>query len=94
MLLKTVKDQLSAVKNVEKSHTDLSQIDIDFSSFQELYELTQQKFLGQISNLTGKMQTVRQYTRLVSVDLIEKNKIQALQDTVNIRLSGMRIDFF
>ncbi len=77
MLLKTVKDQLSAVKNVEKSHTDLSQIDIDFSSFQELYELRQQKFLGQISNLTGKMQTVRQYTRLVSV---EKHKIQALQD--------------
>jgi len=33
MLLKTVKDQLSAVKNVEKSHTDLSQIDIDFISF-------------------------------------------------------------
>jgi len=90
MLLRVVKDQLATIKDAEteqrsKTPADPSQTDDDFNShaFQELYELTQRKFLTQVIKIAGKMQTVRHYPRLFCVDLIEKHKLQALQDINN-----------
>ncbi len=87
MLLRVVKDQLAAIKDAEteqrsKTPADSPQTDDDFNShaFQELYELTQRKFLTEVIKIAGKMQTVRHYPRLFCVDLIEKHKLQALQD--------------
>ena len=87
-LLSIVQAQLGVIKEQERKMKK-EQVDENSSeesaeknsqAFQELYELTQRKFVGQITKIAATMQTVKQYPRLFCVDLIEKHKLEALQN--------------
>jgi hypothetical protein len=82
-LLQYVKDKLSKInlENLEKikSQSTLDrELSVDYGNqaFQELYELTQRKFLRQIIKFNEKSVTSKPYPRLLCVDLIEKSKIR------------------
>jgi hypothetical protein len=53
------------------------------TAFQELYELTQRKFLKQVGQYSEKMSTVRPYPRLFCVDYIDFLKIDQLNRLKN-----------
>lgn len=87
LLLDHVNTALDEIKKTEKSkeaddEVDEVSVDNNSSAFQELYELTQRKFLGQLIKIckeSGSSTTKRAYPRLFCIDLIEKHKLVALE---------------
>lgn len=78
-LLSYVQKELEKVKlEKEKTSPKKSEDDIDDSGFQELYELTQRKFLMQINKFCANMSG--SLPRLFCIDLVEKHKLDALSD--------------
>ncbi len=79
-LLAFVKDALakSAKKNAKsaKKEETKKEIDDNNAAYQELYELTQRKFLKQLAQFCDKMETSRPYPRLFCVDLMEMEKFK------------------
>lgn len=61
-------ENIDAQKNVDNTNT----------AYQELYELTQRKFLKQLVQISDKMYTSRPCPRLFCIDFIESTKIQVI----------------
>ncbi len=88
-LLNTVKTELAKIEqtkvkenNNQENEENINDND-NTTAFQELYELTQRKFLTQLTKFCNTMHTVKEYPRLFSIDLIEKHKIDALDQIRN-----------
>ena len=62
----------------ESNEAELSKKEIENNSaaFNELYELTQRKFLSQLIRITNSMQINKKYPRLFCIDLLSAKKIQ------------------
>lgn len=87
-LLKLIKDELEKVK-ANKKNVPVKEVEDENSSvaYQELYELTQRKFLKQISSFSEAMTLKRQCPRLFCLDLVEKTKLVEL---VKVKKAIMR----
>ena len=75
----------SSVQETKKTDEEAEEKTIDNSSsaFQELYELTQRKFLAQLVKIcknSDSSTSKNSYQRLFCIDLIEKHKIDALKE--------------
>jgi hypothetical protein len=84
-LLKLVAERLAEIRGKEanqpKKVKENKEVFIENNSaaFQELYELTQRKFLSQLVKISNSdKSTSKQYPRLFCVDLVEKHKVDAL----------------
>jgi hypothetical protein len=74
-LLKLVKEELEKVNARKKANksdakADEQEVDNNNNAFKELYELTQRKFLKQITQFSEKMSTPKPYPVLFCVDFI------------------------
>lgn len=89
-ILKLVKDELEANKlkkaNVQKDESpnmkDEQAINTN-SAYQEIYELTQRKFLKQLTKYCDKMQTSKEYPRLLCIDQISVSKLEEIKSKNN-----------
>ena len=88
-----VENELKIVKQNEKKESAKSQessnsilnADANTSAFQELYELTQRKFLFQLTKVCNSMNTQNNYPKLFCIDLIEKHKVEALANIKRLK---------
>lgn len=85
-MVKLVKDELEKKKQQSKlvndsksSKLNVEGADSMDSAYHELYELTQRKFLKQLSKYCGKMQFNIEIPRLFCIDFISTNKINDLK---------------
>ena len=80
--LKIVKQsENKSAKSLETAHATGDNI----SAFQELYELTQRKFLFQLTKVCNTMNTQNNYPKLFCIDLIEKHKVDALANIKRLK---------
>lgn len=95
-LVKLVKDELELKKqktdatkiNAVQNSDDERVADNTNSALQELYELTQRKFLNQLVKYCSKMQFSREHPRLFCIDLITQSKVDEIRKT----MSGVSCD--
>ena len=86
-MLACVKNELNKVslKNVSIKENTIQEtfLDADYNTtaFQELFELTQRKFLVKIIKYSSRMTVAAQYPRLFCLDLIETNKLHLNDET-------------
>ena len=87
-LLKLVKDELAQIKHNDTSESysksSENEVNNNNDAFKELYELTQRKFLKQITQFSEKMTTNKPYPILYCIDLIEINKSSSEKESNNI----------
>lgn len=78
-LLKHVKNELSKVKKNKSADTydrSMSFFDSNNYAYQELYELTQRKFLRHLIQFSDNIATIRSYPRLFFLDLIDEKRFK------------------
>ncbi|RNA31785.1 putative serine threonine- kinase pats1 [Brachionus plicatilis] len=78
-LLKHVKIELSKINEKKIDKKFEKSISIDESNnyaYQELYELTQRKFLRQLIQFSEKNPTIRSYPRLFFLDLVDQKRFE------------------
>jgi hypothetical protein len=85
-LLEWVKNEIGKLneknklkKTAETNETRLRLAEYNNASIQELYELTQRKFLKQLIQISDKMITIKAYPRLIFIDLIENDLVESIQ---------------
>lgn len=84
--------QKESEKNAASINEDTkSTTDINTSAFQELFELTERKFLKQLAQFCDKMVTDKPYPRLFCVDLIDTNTLDKIRDKKRTILSQTAI---
>ncbi|CAF0705574.1 unnamed protein product, partial [Brachionus calyciflorus] len=90
-LLNHVKHELEKSKATETDEisNENTNLDTNNSAFQELYELTQRKFLRQLINFSDKVPTIRPYPRLFCMDLVDEEIIEKL---IKMRITNLAID--
>lgn len=87
-LLKLVKKEIEKAKELRKNRLDeddetkKKQADYNNAAMQELYELTQRKFLKQIVQFCDKMNTSKAYPRLFFLDIIENDIIETIEKNI------------
>ena len=64
-----------------KTQNTEMQADQNTAAFQELYELTQRKFLKQIARFCEMQQFAKKYPKLFCVDLVERKSVLAGEET-------------
>ncbi len=71
-----MKEELEKVKSKKQKEASLKEKEVDNSNvaFQELYELTQRKFLKQLNHFCEEMPSSQSHPRLFCIDLVEKAK--------------------
>jgi hypothetical protein len=88
-LLNLVKKELEKARRKEvvklNENMEIEKVEKNASAFQELYELTQRKFLRRLAQFADKMY-IGLFPRLIFIDLIEREKVQSsvkdmLEDT-------------
>lgn len=88
MLLKHVRQELTKSKK-QKKDQDRSEnsniIDSNNTAIQELYELTQRKFLRQLIQFSNQASTSQFYPRLLCIDFIDEEKILKLKYIKRLR---------
>jgi hypothetical protein len=66
-----------------KVDEDKKAIDNNNTAYQELYELTQRKFLKQLAQFCEKMETSKPYPKLFCIDFLDESKLQVYNRTQN-----------
>ncbi|RNA40888.1 serine threonine- kinase pats1 [Brachionus plicatilis] len=69
----------------EESSENNTIIESNNTAIQELYELTQRKFLRQLIQFSSLVSTARSYPRLFCIDFIDEDKISKLKFIKNFR---------
>lgn len=82
----------------KQSNEDNIVIDSNNTAIQELYELTQRKFLRQLIQFSSLISTTRSYPRLVCIDFIDDEKISRLKFLKNLNnitsaVGSIEVDF-
>jgi hypothetical protein len=95
LLLQYVKDNLSRIDKdnlikIKPKSTFDQELSVDYSNqaYQELYELTQRKFLRQIIQFNERSVASRPFPRLLCIDLIEKNQLKKIETNSKISLDS------
>lgn len=95
-MLKFVQAELDKVresrekKQAKDKHEKRKQADDTNAAFQELYELTQRKFLNYLVKLsTDKGSSSKTYPRLICIDLVEKSKYEDYIKEIQNDLTNM-----
>lgn len=87
---KLINSQNTKTKQNLISQNERLQADQNTAAFQELYELTQRKFLKQLARFAEQQQMPKKYPKLFCIDLIEKKTVESLlksnQDTVDTEI--------
>ncbi|RNA34024.1 serine threonine- kinase pats1 [Brachionus plicatilis] len=88
LLLKYVRQELSKSKKPKRTEEPTENnnvIDSNNTAIQELYELTQRKFLRQLIQISNQVSTSRLYPRLLCIDFIDEEKISKLKFIKRLR---------
>lgn len=83
-----VRDELSKheeKKSKKESNNSNILIDSNNTAIQELYELTQRKFLRQLIQFSSLISTTRSYPRLFCIDFLNEEKISKLKFIKNLK---------
>lgn len=62
--------------HADDNQSESKSVDDTNTAYQELYELTQRKFLRQLAQLSDKMDTSKAYPRLFCIDFLETSKLK------------------
>lgn len=84
-LLKYVKDELDKIKAKQlwQKATEKATDNNNQSTFQEMYELAQRKFLRQLIQFCDNSDSIKAFPRLILVDLVDRTKLNALVTRIN-----------
>ena len=75
---KSLNSKKSEIKQNLITQNERLQADQNTAAFQELYELTQRKFLKQLTRFAEQQQMPKKYPKLFCIDLIEKKHVENL----------------